>query len=71
MKLNWNLTRHRITSDQFQLLREASQSESSLNNIVHSRSRVSLYSPLAVPEAPREINLLKGQVDRSDSWYVL
>jgi hypothetical protein len=55
------------TPNELHILRDASSSDLSA---VQSRSKVSLLSPLSVPEAPREINLLKGQVDRSDSWYL-
>ena len=50
-----------------------------ISSIAHSRSRISLKTPLAgtniflfilVAESPREIYLLKNEVDRSDSWYL-
>jgi hypothetical protein len=56
-----------MTREQSHILKDGSYNDLSS---IRSRSKVSLVSPLAVPAAPREIYLLKNEVDRSDSWYI-
>ncbi|KAJ3214968.1 hypothetical protein HDU67_000985 [Dinochytrium kinnereticum] len=55
--------------EQMRLFRAESKKDMSMTNLIELHSSTHTKSPLAVPPAPRAINVLKNEVDRRESWY--
>ncbi|KAJ3192614.1 hypothetical protein HK101_006227 [Irineochytrium annulatum] len=51
------------------LFRAESKKDMSMTGLVELHTSMHAKSPLAVPPAPRGINVLKNEVDRRGSWY--
>ncbi|KAJ3107476.1 hypothetical protein HDU97_004072 [Phlyctochytrium planicorne] len=55
--------------DQMRLFRAESKKDMSMVSLIELHSSTHAKAPLAVPAAPRSINVLKNEVDRRESWY--
>ncbi|KAI8607583.1 Alpha/Beta hydrolase protein, partial [Chytriomyces sp. MP71] len=52
------------------LFRSASTVSAPLNSFVHTRGSIKPDAPFSMPPAPRSIDVMKDEADRSVSWYV-
>ncbi|KND00948.1 uncharacterized protein SPPG_04049 [Spizellomyces punctatus DAOM BR117] len=58
-----------MPSEQLKLMRAESHKNLSLKSLSESKHNIKKNSPLTPQEAPRKIDVLKDEVDRSKSWY--
>ncbi|KAJ3300190.1 hypothetical protein HK104_003418 [Borealophlyctis nickersoniae] len=58
-----------MPQEQLSLIRAESHKSLSMAHLIDSKSTIKKLSPLTQPEAPRRIDVLKGEADRSKSWY--
>ncbi|KAJ3110320.1 hypothetical protein HDU96_006726 [Phlyctochytrium bullatum] len=60
-----------MPQEKMRLFRAESKKDMSMTNLMELHGSTHTKSPLAVPPAPRKIDVLKNEVDRRESWYRL